>query len=182
MLKQIILILALSSGAVASGVTMAIDEAFPKTPVDEIRVRTLPPGRVLETHASGSYFDQTGKLFRRLFRYIDANDVDMTTPVEGALGTPVMRFHVGADAPAALADTGEVRVRVVPERTVAALGAKGSYREARVREKTAELHAWLEQNADWQAAGPAYGVFWNGPFTPWFLKRFEIHIPVAAAR
>ena len=27
-------------------------------------------------------------------------------------------------------------------------------------------------------AGPAYAVYWNSPFTPWFLKRYEVHVRV----
>ncbi|MFP4157510.1 MAG: hypothetical protein ACLFU4_07830 [Opitutales bacterium] len=45
-------------------------------------------------------------------------------------------------------------------------------------EAEAELRAWLEQNEEFHAAGEARGIFWNGPFTPGFLKRFEVHLPV----
>ena len=44
-----------------------------------------------------------------------------------------------------------------------------------------ELEAWLASQNAWRAAGAPYAVFWNGPFTPWFMKRFEVHVPVEPA-
>ncbi len=31
---------------------------------------------------------------------------------------------------------------------------------------------------DLQITGEPYAVYWNGPFTLWFLKQFEVHLPV----
>ena len=40
------------------------------------------------------------------------------------------------------------------------------------------LLAWIASQADIEAAGDAYAVFWHGPFTPWFAKRSEVHVPI----
>jgi hypothetical protein len=31
------------------------------------------------------------------------------------------------------------------------------------------------------AAGEAYAIYWNSPFVPGFLKRYEVHVPVEPA-
>ena len=130
------------------------------------------------TQIEGDYFDRSGTLFGRLFDYIKSNDIAMTTPVEGRLDNAEMRFHLGADAPAAVQDAGPVRVVEVASRRVARLGAEGSYSEENVAEARARLEAWIAANPQWRATAPAYAVFWNGPFTLWFMKRFEVHIVV----
>ena len=33
-----------------------------------------------------------------------------------------------------------------------------------------------------EAAGEAYGVYWNAPYVPFFMKRFEVHVPVKKAK
>jgi len=40
------------------------------------------------------------------------------------------------------------------------------------------LLAWLAGRGDLEPTGEPYAVFWNGPFTPWFAKRYEVHQPV----
>ena len=45
-----------------------------------------------------------------------------------------------------------------------------------------ELLAWLGDQPGLEVAGAAYAVFWHGPFTPWFAKRYEVHVPVRAVR
>jgi len=161
---------------------MAYEQAFPKTPEGEVTVRTLPAGRIMTTAAEGSYFEQSGRLFSRLFDYIRANDVSMTVPVEGDLDRAAMRFYAGSDAPGDLADTDAVRVETVPERTVASIGGQGAYSEGNLKDALGRLEAWLISQDRWRADGEPYAVYWNGPFTPWFMKRFEVHLPVAEAK
>jgi len=40
------------------------------------------------------------------------------------------------------------------------------------------LMEWFAKNNKYEQDGPAYGVYWNGPFVPGFLKRSEVHIPI----
>jgi len=168
----------------AANEAMAYDSAYPKTPAGEVQIRTLPGGRWLTTATDGGYFDRSGTLFRRLFNYIKARDVSMTVPVEGAVKRAEMRFFADIDASGSLPSTDTVQVVDVPPRQVASIGDRGAYSESNINEALRRLEAWLDAQDQWAAAGEPYAVFWNGPFTPWFMKRFEVHIPVetAAAR
>lgn len=166
-----------SMGASPPG--MAAEEAYPKTPVDEIQLRDLPSGRWLSTTMEGEYFHESGNLFRRLFDYIKERDMSMTVPVEGRIDRAEMRFYGGGGV-AALEHSGTVRVVEVPARRVVSIGGKGAYTEENVNAALARLEEWLVQH-EWAATDAPYAVYWNGPFTPWFLKRFEVHIPVEGA-
>ena len=73
---------------------------------------------------------------------------------------------------------GTVAVERIPQRRVASLGAKGSYSRGNFEKNRDTLVAWIAKQTDIEAAGEPYGVFWHGPFTPWFAKRFEVHVPV----
>ena len=149
--------------------SMAYEEAYNKTPVDEIRVLTLPDARLIATGTDGEYFDKSNNMFKRLFNYIRDNDVSMTVPVEGNLGQAQMRFYLGSDASPALDSTSEVQIIELPERMVISMGGKGSYNEKNINSVRAKLEASLESNKDLLPAGDPYVVFWNGPFTPWLF-------------
>ena len=71
-----------------------------------------------------------------------------------------------------------VTVVEVPERLVASRGERGGYSRANYEAAEATLLAWVAGRADVVADGEAYPVFWDGPFTPWFVKQFEVHLPV----
>lgn len=103
----------------------------------------------------------------------------MTTPVEAKIEGAAICFSVAESQRAKVsASTAAVEV---PQRWVASLGDRGSYSAGNVAKTRDRLLAWLGQRNDVEAAGLAYAVYWNGPFTPGFLKRFEVHIPVRAA-
>ena len=74
--------------------------------------------------------------------------------------------------------TRAVVVERVPERLVASRGRKGSYSRENFEQTRGELLAWLKTRPDLEATGDPYAVYWRGPFTPWFLKRTEVHVPV----
>lgn len=158
--------------------SMAYEAEYNKTPVDEIRVLTLPDARLITTGTEGDYFDNSNNMFKRLFKYIRDNDISMTVPVEGKLGQAEMRFYLGNDASPTLDSTSEVHIIELPERMVISMGGKGSYNEKNINRVRAELEASLKTNQDLMPAGDPYVVFWNGPFTPWLFKRFDVHIPV----
>ena len=174
----ILLILASLLNATA---IMAYESAYPMAEPKTIEVIKLPAARLLQAKMNGSYFEQSNNMFRQLFNYIKTNDIAMTVPVEGQLENASMRFYLGSDAPELLSDTDEVNVIEFPERQVLRVGGKGSYAESNINKATAELYTWLNQQSEWEADGEAYAVFWNGPFTLWFMKRFEIHLPVRNA-
>ncbi|MFT5448059.1 MAG: effector-binding domain-containing protein [Gammaproteobacteria bacterium] len=173
-------------GAIAVSVTAlfasfdatAYEQAFGKTKVDQIEVRTLPASRMLASETQGSYFDHDNGLFKKLFNYISDNDISMTVPVEARLDRAEMRFYLGRDVPDTLDDTDSVRVVNVPSRQVVSIGGRGSYGESNVAQAKERLESWLVNQDKWAADGEPYAVFWDGPFTLWFMKRFEVHIPL----
>ena len=159
----------------------AYEQAYAPTVPGAFEIKALPAVRAMKAEREGPYFGTENGLFRRLFRYIQANDVAMTTPVEAETQTAVMRFFAGPDAPADLPSTNGVSVEALGERVVASAGARGSYSEENIAETTRELRAWLGTQAGWVEAGPPRAAYWNGPFIPGFFKKYEVHIPVRPA-
>jgi len=159
----------------------AYEQAYDRTEPGVFEIKTIPAVRAMTATREGPYFGGENGLFRRLFRYIQANDVAMTTPVETETRTATMRFFAGADAPAGLTATNGVTVEVLGERRVAAAGARGSYSEENVTQTERELRAWLAKQPGWVEDGPPRAAYWNGPFLPGFFKKYEVHIPVRPA-
>ena len=158
---------------------MAYDSMHEKTPVGEIKVLELPARIALEAKSEDNYFSENNGLFRKLFGYISKHDLAMTTPVEADINPGRMRFFVGEkDADKPRPDTSAVTIRNLEAMTVVAIGIRGSYSEENFKENKSALLSWLRENPDYEQAGPAYGVYWDGPFIPWFLKRSEIHLPI----
>jgi effector-binding domain-containing protein len=159
--------------------SMAIEQAFVPTDPGITELKILPSGTLLKASSQGNYFDQSGRLFRPLFNYISANDIKMTVPVEAEIDGAAMYFWVGREELAKVRESDSV-VSVVrlPERQVASRGARGAYSQKNFNETRDALLDWVNGRGDLEATGPAYAVYWNGPFTPWFLKQFEVHIPI----
>jgi len=158
---------------------MAYEAIYPATPVGEVQVRTLPAATGLVARVEGAYFAHANTLFRRLFSYIGQHGIAMTVPVEARMQPGEMMFFAGAaDHAKCVTNDAQVSVLPIPPRTVVALGARGGYTAENFAETAAALQAWLDQHPQYLASGPAYGVYWNGPFRPWFLKRYEVHVPV----
>jgi len=157
----------------------AYEAAYPKTPNGTIDIKTIPAAKLMVTEDTGNYFDHNNDMFRSLFRYISANEVSMTVPVEAQVEKAQMTFYVGSsDLEKELADQGNVKVLNVPERTVASIGIRGSYSKKNFEKNREKLIAWLAENPRYQPAGEAYAVYWDAPFVPWFMKHSEVHIPV----
>lgn len=157
----------------------AYESAFEPTPVGTMEVITLPPAITMEAGTEGPYFEKANDLFRQLFRYLKKHEVTMTAPVQGDVSKTKMRFFLGSkDAKRGLDDDGSVTLIELPRRTVATVGARGSYSEKNFHKARARLETWIKKQAEYHIAGDAYGVYWDSPFTLWFLKRFDVHIPV----
>lgn len=157
----------------------AYEKAFARTENGVIELKTLPAGRLLESTSSGDYFNQDNSLFMPLFRYISDHDISMTTPVEAQINPGKMYFWVTPDQVEKAKDnTDRVRVIDIPERRVAAIGAKGRYSESNYEKAKAKLMEWVGKQEGLTILNEPYAVYWNGPFTPWFMKRFEVHVQV----
>lgn len=158
---------------------MAAETAFPPTAPGVAEFKTLPAGMLLKSTGKGSYFEQSSSLFRPLFNYISTHNIAMTTPVEARIDQAAMYFWVAPGEQTKVAG-GSAGVEVVtfPERRVASFGARGAYSRENFEKSRDALRAWLALQRGMEATGEPYAVYWNGPFTLWFAKRFEVHIPV----
>ena len=105
----------------------------------------------------------------------------MTTPVEVQIAPGKMYFWVAEDQKEK-ATNGNDRVTVVdvPKRKVASIGSRGSYSKSNYDQAKSKLLEWVESNDSIILAGEPYAVYWSGPFTPWFLKSFEVHVLVSS--
>ncbi|MBM3865984.1 MAG: hypothetical protein FJ381_08820 [Verrucomicrobia bacterium] len=156
---------------------VAAEEAFPPTPSGANEVKVLPPGILLRSAGPGEYFDRANDLFMPLFRYISRHDIAMTVPVEARVRDAAMYFWVAESQHAKVAgDEGAVVVERKPARRVASRGARGSYSRKNYERTRDELLAWVATQPGLAAEGEPYAVFWSGPFTPGFLKRYEVHV------
>ena len=161
---------------------MSYESIYPRTPVGAIEVKTLPARVTLVASAPGDAFEDRGLAFRKLFNYINANKVAMSVPVEASASTNEMIFFVGTNQSArALATTNEVAVRTLPQTTVASIGLRGSYSRENYEAGLTNLTAWLARQKEWRTNGAPYAVYWNSPFTPWFMRKSEIHMPLTRA-
>jgi len=158
---------------------MAYESIHEKTPVGEVKILELPARIALEATSDDHYFAENNGLFRKLFGYISKHDLAMTTPVEADINPGKMRFFVGKkDAEKPRPDTSAVTVRDLEPMTVVAIGIRGSYSAEDFKDNKTTLLTWLKENPEYEQAGSAYAVYWDGPFIPWFLKRSEIHLPI----
>ena len=128
--------------------------------------------------------------FNLLFSFISGNnrqksDIAMTAPVvseEIAMTAPVLS-ETGSIAfimpegftldktPEPLDD--RVKIVEVSERVVAALRFSGRWSNSLFQKKTEELLAEIEK-AGLKVTGQVFSMRYNGPFTPWFLRRNEV--------
>lgn len=157
----------------------AYESMHEKTPVGKIIILDLPERTALEATTEQSYFNENNGLFRKLFRYINQNNLGMTTPVEANINPGKMRFFVGTkDLSKDFDDSEEIKIRKLEKQKVVSIGIRGSYTEKRYRDNLKRLDEWLENNATFESAGMSYGVYWNSPLVPGPFKRSEIHIPI----
>ena len=157
----------------------AYENMHEKTPVGKILILDLPERTAMEASTDKSYFSEDNGLFRKLFRYINQNDISMTTPVEADIDPGRMRFFVGnKDRSKKIQNSEQVKILKIPPRMVVSIGIRGGYTEKKFKENLSRLNQWLDNNKTFESDGDPYGVYWNGPFVPSLLKRSEIHIPI----
>jgi hypothetical protein len=111
--------------------------------------------------------------------------IAMTAPVTliaGVVGDWLVRFTMPgrydlADLP--VPNDKAVTIRVLPGARLAVLRFSGLACEAKVALQTARLAA-LVRARGLVAVGPSSIARYNPPWTPWFLRRNEVMLPVAA--
>ena len=70
-----------------------------------------------------------------------------------------------------------VKIVEIPERVVAALQFSGRWSNSLFKKKSKELLEELKRT-EIETVGQVFTMRYNGPFTPWFMRRNEVAIEV----
>lgn len=186
---------------------MAIEEAGYSVEVSDgdFEVRRYEPQVVAEVRVDGTLEGAGNEAFRPLFNYISGanrtkESVAMTAPVaqqpEGekiAMTAPVGQVAVSNQWVVSFMmpsgrtletlpepSDGNVRLRAVPARRMAAVRYSGTWSESRYQRNLVRLREWMKGRGVLAVDEPIWARY-NAPFTPWFLRRNEILIPVEDA-
>lgn len=169
---------------------------------EDFELRDYPAHVVAETVVDGTMEDAGDKAFSRLFGYISGKNrsrdkLAMTAPVSQkpasekiAMTAPVGQqraeggWVVSFTMPISytlealpVPEDPEVKLRQVPARRMASVQYSGTWSESRYLRYRQELELWIEKNGLRIQGEPVWARY-NSPFTPWFLRRNEILIPV----
>jgi len=174
-----ILFVVCAAAIAVPAISSAYEKAFAATQPGTVEFKTIPERTVILAEHSDGYFDGNNRMFGQLFRYIKDNGVSMTVPVKADIDPGRMYFYVGnKDLAKDLKDTENVKVATEPEHRVLSIGVRGAYSEANFESARDTLYNQLATDKQWKKAGEAYAIYWNGPYVPGFMKRFEVHVPV----
>ncbi len=200
--------LALTLGWILTGAlpAMAIEEArYDVVKKNQnFEIRDYAPHIVAETVVGGSLEDAGSQAFKILFGYLSGDNrsrqtVEMTAPVSQRADSEKIKmtapvgqqqvegkWAVSFMMPAAytmetlpVPENPNVILRQVPGRRMAAVRYSGFWSEKGYLENKAKLETWIKDNG-FKIAGSPLWARYNAPFTPWFLRRNEILIPITA--
>ena len=172
---------------------------------NSFEIRNYEPQVVAEIIVEGD-LEEAGKIaFKRLFQYISGDNqsrakISMTAPVslETAsekikMTAPVKqqrsqgKWAVSFMMPASytldslpIPDDPDIKLRKISARRVAAVQYSGFWSEKSYLQHKSELEAWIDKSG-FIVTGEAIWARYNSPFTPWFLRRNEVLIPVETA-
>lgn len=155
-------------------------------------VRRYPEHLVAEVDVTGPFGLAGNLAFPKLARFIGGHNrtsrkVAMTAPVvqeqDPRSGVFVVGFVMPSeitsqDCPEPMDST--VRTRLVPAQTAAALTFSGRWSQGAYDARRRELLRLLAE-AGWDVAGRPRYARYDPPWTPWFLRRNEVVIPVVRA-
>ena len=205
-MKSAIIILIAALITITVGNTMAAEEALYSVSVqqDKLEIRDYEPSIVAEVVVNDSFEDASGAAFRKLFNYISGDNtgrskIAMTSPVTQkqesekiAMTSPVGQrksdqgWVISFMMPDSytmdtipLPDDPSVVLREIPAYRAAAIRYSGRWSEKAYRKQLSLLLQWIEEK-NLEITGEPIWARYNAPFTPWFMRRNEILIPVHA--
>ena len=185
---------------------MAIEEAKYESILKDgsFEVRNYQSYILAEVDIAGDMEDASSQAFRPLFNYISGSNqsqakIAMTTPVSQeqasekiSMTSPVSQERSGdkwaisfmmpatftmSTIPTPTDD--RVKIREVPGRQVAIIKYSGRWTESGYLSHKEKLEKWIH-NEGLIIEGPAVWARFNAPYTPWFLRRNEVQIPVTS--
>jgi len=193
---------------IGGGPVMAVEEAVYSLEQKDgaCEVRIYASHIVAETIVGGDLEDAGDRAFNRLFRYISgdnqsSSNIAMTAPVgQQKAGRKIpMTAPVGQQAagdqwavsfmmPATITmenlpvpSDPSVVLREVPAQRMASIRYSGFWSEKGYQRKLAILNDWMKSKELIPMGEPVWARY-NPPFTPWFLRRNEILMPIAETR
>jgi effector-binding domain-containing protein len=197
------ILLLMLTGAIAAMATEETPYTVIKTD-DIFELRAYAPQVLAEIIVDGDLEGVGNKAFRPLFRYISGDNksrgkIAMTAPVSQvkkgekiSMTAPVSqqsvqgKWAVSFMMPASYTmetlptpDDPNIKLRQVPARRVAAVRYSGFWSEEKYLLHKGKLEKWIIDNRFTVTGEPVWARY-NPPFTPWFMRRNEILIPVAA--
>jgi hypothetical protein len=202
--RAIRMIFAIAITLTGAGQAMAIEEASYTVVIkdEKFEVRDYSAHILAETLVEGELEKAGSKAFDRLFRYISGdnqsrNKIAMTAPVSQErarekikMTAPVSqqrvqdKWAVSFMMPAEYTletlpepSNPSVTLRQVPERRMAAVRYSGFWSEERYLEHKQALESWIRAKGLTVSGAPVWARY-NPPFTPWFMRRNEILIPL----
>jgi len=165
-------------------------------------LRQYPQHIVAETLVEGDFSEVGNEAFRRLAGYINGqNRGKQTIPMTAPVSQKAESVKIPMTAPVNQEKAGEkwritflmpaqytletlpepldsrVELRKVPECLMAVLKYSGTWSKSRYEEKKKQLMEQNERRGLKQVGEPIFARY-NPPFTPWFLRRNEVLIPV----
>jgi len=191
MKRSIRIILAAAVIIIGAMDAMAIEEATYNVVKkdNKFEIRDYTPHILAETVVEGDLEEAGNKAFNMLFRYISGDNrsrdkVAMTAPV--GQQRVQERWAVSFMMPASYtletlpepADP-KVTLRQVPARRIAAVRYSGFWSEKNYLRYKLALESWIREKGLTIVGDPLWARY-NSPFTPWFLRRNEVLIPVDA--
>ena len=169
---------------------------------DKLEIREYAPSIVAEVIVTDDFEDASGAAFRKLFNYISGDNtgrdkIAMTAPVAQkpgpekiAMTSPVGQRKSGESWAVSfmmpdgytmdsipLPDDPSVTLREVPAHRAAAIRYSGTWSEKAYKKQLVLLQEWMEAE-NLEATGEPVWARYNAPFTPWFMRRNEILIPI----
>jgi len=191
----------------AGGCALRVEEAHYTIirQTKKFELRDYPSQIVAETVVEGTIEDAGNRAFRPLFNYISGQNrsqekISMTSPVTQEASSE----KIAMTAPVAQQSTADgwmvsfmmpksytmdtlpipndprVQLREIPSRRVACVKYSGTWSEKRYLRNLQELEAWIQESGFIILGQPVWARY-NPPFTPWFMRRNEILIPVDSA-
>jgi len=206
MKRSIQIILAAAVIIIGAMDAMAIEEATYKVlkKDNKFEIRDYAPHILAETVVEGDFEEAGNKAFNVLFGYISGDNrsrekLAMTAPVSQEpkgekikMTAPVGQQRVQESwavsfmMPASYTletlpepEDPKVTLRQVPARRIAAVRYSGFWNEKGYFRYKLELESWISEKGYTIVGDPIWARY-NAPFTPWFLRRNEILIPVDA--
>jgi hypothetical protein len=206
MKRSIRIILAAAFIIIGAMDAMAIEEATYKVVKkdNKFEIRDYASHILAETVVEGDFEEAGNKAFNVLFGYISGDNrsrekLAMTAPVSQEpkgekikMTAPVGQQRVQESwavsfmMPASYTletlpepEDPKVTLRQVPARRMAAVRYSGFWNEKGYLRYKLELESWIREKGLTIMGDPIWARY-NAPFTPWFLRRNEILIPVDA--